>query len=140
VFKIHQDNWVDGHALVSPEGDLDVFTVAAFRRTLAELAGSDGLIIDLSAVVFIDSAGLGALIGGIRGTRERGGQVVVACSRPGLVRVLRSTGFDKVVTVTASLAEAARALRPPAGAESVDDDDWGRESAAPQRGMDLPWR
>ena len=140
MLKIHQDKWVDGYALVRPEGDLDVFTVAPFRRTLADLAGSDGLIIDLSAVVFIDSAGLGALIGGIRGTRERGGQVVVACSRPGLLRVLRSTGLDKVVTVTASPAEAARALRPPAGTKSVENDDWARESAAPQTGMDSTWR
>jgi anti-sigma B factor antagonist len=140
VLKIHQDKWVDGCALVRPEGDLDVFTVAPFRRALAELAGSGRLIIDLSAVVFIDSAGLGALIGGIRGTREQGGQVVVACSRPGLVRVLRSTGLDKMVTVTASVAEAARALRPPAGAEPVDNDDSIREPAAPQRDVELPGR
>ncbi len=40
------------------------------------------LVIDLSRVPFIDSAGLGALIGGIRRTRELGGQVAVACSRP----------------------------------------------------------
>jgi len=121
VLKIRQHKWAAGYAMVCPEGELDAFTVAPFRRALAQLADSDGLVIDLSAVVFIDSAGLGALIGGIRGTRELGGQVIVACSRPGLARVLRSTGFDKVVTVTASLAEAARALGSPVGGAFDDN-------------------
>jgi anti-sigma B factor antagonist len=124
VLKIHEQKRADGCALLRPEGDLDAFTAAEFRRALTELADSDRLIIDLSAVVFIDSAGLGALIGGIRDNREMGGQVLVACSRPGLTQVLRTTGLDKVVTVTATLAEAARALRSPAGAELVENDGW----------------
>ena len=55
------------------------------------------LLIDLSAVPFMDSAGLGALIGGIRRAREAGGDVAVACSRPTLTRLLHTTGFDRIV-------------------------------------------
>jgi anti-sigma B factor antagonist len=69
------------------------------------------LVIDLSGVPFVDSAGLGALIGGIRHTRELGGQVAVACSRPTLVRLLCSTGFDRVVDISDTVAAAAAALR-----------------------------
>ena len=45
----------------------------------------------------MDSAGLGALIGGIRRAREAGGDVAVACSRPTLTRLLHTTGFDRIV-------------------------------------------
>ncbi len=47
----------------------------------------------------MDSAGLGALIGGIRRAREAGGDVAVACSRPTLTRLLHTTGFDRIVSV-----------------------------------------
>jgi anti-sigma B factor antagonist len=58
----------------------------------------------------VDSAGLGALIGGIRRAREAGGDVAVCCNRPTLVRLLHTTGFDRIVTVTDTVAEAAASL------------------------------
>ena len=71
---------------------------------------AEALLIDLSDVPFMDSAGLGALIGGIRRTREAGGEVAVACSRPSLTRLLHTTGFDRIVPVAESVDEAAAAL------------------------------
>ena len=58
----------------------------------------------------MDSAGLGALIGGIRRAREADGEVAVACSRPTLTRLLHTTGFDRIVPVTETLEEAVDAL------------------------------
>jgi len=99
-----------GATVCRPVGELDAFTVSQFRQSLAELASSPYLLIDLSGVPFVDSAGLGALIGGIRRVRELGGGVAVACPRPPLTRLLRTTGFDRVVTVTATLDEAVASL------------------------------
>jgi anti-sigma B factor antagonist len=93
-----------------PVGELDAYTVGQFREQLAELATSRRLLIDLSSVPFMDSAGLGALIGGIRRAREAGGDVAVACSRPTLTRLLHTTGFDRIVPVTETVEEAASAL------------------------------
>jgi len=98
------------YTVCRPKGELDAFTVSQFRESLAELATSARLVIDLSEVPFIDSAGLGALIGGIRRTREQGGDVSVACNRSTLIRLLRTTGFDRIVTVADSVDEAASAL------------------------------
>jgi anti-sigma B factor antagonist len=89
---------------------LDAFTVSQFRQALADLASSRRLVIDMSGIPFVDSAGLGALIGGIRRTRELGGDVAVACDRPTLVRLLRTTGFDRIVSVTETVGEAMAAL------------------------------
>jgi anti-sigma B factor antagonist len=95
-----------GCTICRPVGELDAFTVSQFRQALAELASSPKLVIDLSGVPFVDSAGLGALIGGIRRVRELGGNVAVACPRPTLTRLLRTTGFDRIVTVTSTLEDA----------------------------------
>ena len=100
----------EGYVICRPVGELESFTVSQFRQALADLASPGGLLIDLSGVPFVDSAGLGALIGGIRRIRELGGQVAVVCSRPTLARLLRSTGFDRIVTVAETVAEAAAAL------------------------------
>ncbi|MET0159846.1 MAG: STAS domain-containing protein, partial [Acidimicrobiales bacterium] len=81
-----------------------------FREHLGGLAGEAAVIIDLSGVPFMDSAGLGALIGGIRRTREAGGDVAVACGRPTLTRLLHTTGFDRIVAVTETVEAAATAL------------------------------
>ncbi len=98
------------HVVCRPIGELDAYTVGQFRESLAELASSPRLLIDLSSVPFMDSAGLGALIGGIRRAREAGGDVAVACSRPTLTRLLHTTGFDRIVPVTETVQGAAAAL------------------------------
>jgi anti-sigma B factor antagonist len=104
----------DGYTVCRPVGELDAYTVSSFRDALGRLASSPKLLIDMSDVPFVDSAGLGALIGGIRRTREAGGEVAVCCNRPTLVRLLHTTGFDRIVTVAETVEEAAAALNQPA--------------------------
>lgn len=103
----------DDYTVCRPVGELDAYTVTSFRETLGELSTSPQLVIDLSEVPFMDSAGLGALIGGIRRAREHGGEVAVACSRPTLTRLLHTTGFDRIVPVTETLEAAVTALTDP---------------------------
>lgn len=110
MLNIEHEQTEDGYTICRPVGELDAFTVSQFRQSLAELAAQPCLVIDMSGVPFIDSAGLGALIGGIRRARELGGDVVVVCNRPSLVRTLRTTGFDRIVTMTDTVDEAKAAF------------------------------
>ena len=100
----------DGYVLCRPVGALAASTVAQFREALTDLAAHRYGLIDLSEVPFMDSAGLGALIGGIRRARDNDGDVAVACNRPALTRLLHTTGFDRLVPVCESVEEAAAAL------------------------------
>ena len=111
----------DDYTICRPVGELDAYTVGQFREALGELAARPKLLIDMSDVPFVDSAGLGALIGGIRRAREVGGDVAVCCNRPTLVRLLHTTGFDRIVTVTDTLAEAARSLTEEKEQAGIDD-------------------
>lgn len=101
---------IDDLTVCRPAGELDAYTVAQFREALAELGTGERVLIDLSAVPFLDSAGLGALIGGVRRAREAGGDVAVFGARPAVARLLHTTGFDRVASVTESQDEAVRAL------------------------------
>ena len=100
----------DGYSVCRPSGELDAFTVGHFREALTELGVGGHLLIDLSGVPFLDSAGLGALIGGVRRAREAGGDVAVFGARPAVARLLHTTGFDRVASVTDSESEAYKAL------------------------------
>jgi anti-sigma B factor antagonist len=101
------------YTICRPVGELDAYTVGEFREALVALASAPRLLIDLSDVPFMDSAGLGALIGGIRRAREAEGEVTVACSRPTLTRLLHTTGFDRIVPVTETVEQAVDALMNP---------------------------
>ena len=107
-----------GHTLCRPVGELDAYTVGQFREALSSVSTAPRLLIDPSEVPFMDSAGLGALIGGIRRVREAGGEVAVSCSRPTLTRLLHTTGFDRIVPVTESVDEAVAVLN-----GQADEDD-----------------
>ena len=63
-------------------------------------------MIDLGGVPFIDSSGLGALIGLIRRVRESGGVVAVTLGREPVRKLLQVAGLDRVAPLTASVGEA----------------------------------
>jgi anti-sigma B factor antagonist len=109
VLDITVDETAD-YKVCRPSGELDAFTVGQFRETLADLTGPGRVLIDLSGVPFMDSAGLGALIGGVRRAREAGGDVAVFGPRPAVARLLHTTGFDRVTSVSDTEGEAAAAL------------------------------
>jgi anti-sigma B factor antagonist len=110
VLEIQLDQRDSGYTICRPVGEFDAYTVTQFRQVLAEIACEFRLLIDMSAVSFVDSAGLGALIGGIRKVRELGGDVVVACNRPALTRLLHRVGFDRIAVVAQTIDEAVDAL------------------------------
>jgi len=99
----------ENYSVISPTGDIDAYSVGQFREALSGLAEASKLLIDLTGVGFMDSAGLGALIGGIRRNREHDGVIVVVC-QPSLMKLLHTTGFDRIVPVTESLEEGLAEL------------------------------
>ncbi len=77
-------------------GALDWEHAAQLSATLAAFGDAADLAIDLSDVSFLDSAGLRALVGGVRRAHYGGGAVVVCGARPHIRRLLALTGFDQV--------------------------------------------
>ncbi|MCH1512598.1 MAG: STAS domain-containing protein [Acidimicrobiales bacterium] len=109
MLEIHIEGTKD-FSICRPSGEIDSYTVDEFREALANLVHVSKVLIDLSDVPFMDSAGLGALIGTIRKAGENNGELVVSCGRPSLMGLLRTTGFDQIVTVTETFDEGMEAL------------------------------
>jgi anti-sigma B factor antagonist len=101
--------------LVALEGELDISTVPGFRK---ELSGHDPataqLVIDLSRVTLIDSAGLGALIT-LRNRASRSNRRIGLICPDRLRRLFQITGLRRAFLLGDELAETRAALaRPPA--------------------------
>jgi anti-anti-sigma factor len=97
--------------VLKPDGRLDMVTAPAFRNRVKALVGSGQyrLIVDMSAVEFVDSSGLGALIFALKRAREEGGEMRIAAGRSQLLTVLQLTRLDRVLhpytSVEAALAQ-----------------------------------
>ena len=92
-------------------GELDSFSAGELRAGIADVLGSQGAILDIRAVPFVDSAGLGAIVGGIRRLRDAGAGVALCCTRSSVLRLLLMTGLDRIVAITESPEEAQRVIR-----------------------------
>ncbi|MEQ8843072.1 MAG: STAS domain-containing protein [Acidimicrobiales bacterium] len=111
MLEINANRSDDGTQVdLCPAGELDAYSVAQFREAFAELADEPRVIVNLSGVQFMDSAGLGALIGGIRRIRESEGRVVIFSDREAITKLLHTTGFDRIVPVKDDYKGAIAAL------------------------------
>ena len=98
----------DSRTIVTVVGDLDVHTAPTLQEHLGPLTSAQGvrLIIDLSSVAFIDSTGLGILVGALKHVREVGGTLHVVVTSPRVLKVFTLTGLDAVIAVYPDLVQA----------------------------------
>ncbi len=89
-------------------GSLDIATSPTVRAALTSASerGNHRLVVDLTQVDFLDSTGLGALIGGQRRAKEFNGEVRLVAKEGQILRLLRITGLLKVFAVYATLEDA----------------------------------
>jgi len=93
-----------GVVIAAVTGDIDISTVTRLRERLFELADNgETLIVDLNRVTFIDSAGLGALVGAARRAAAHGGSLHAVCARPQTRKLLWLTGVDRRIPLAATV-------------------------------------
>ena len=97
--------------VVAVRGDLDLDggedLRAALRAAIDEEPGRR-IVVDLEGVDFMDSAGLGVLLGGRERARNGDGDLVVVATGRSVLRVLTLTGLDRVFEIFAGRREALR--------------------------------
>lgn len=103
----------DGYQLIRPQGDLDVYTVGSLRDVIGTVIESDvrRVVVDLDSVPFMDSSGLGALMGGVRRLREADGDLAIACTREQHLKLFTITGFGEGVSIAPTVEEAAKGFK-----------------------------
>lgn len=89
-------------SVVTPTGRLDALTAPHLRVRCDTLlaSGTHRIVIDLSTVDFLDSAGLAAMVGVLKRARSAGGDVkLVMPDRETVGRILELTSFDRVFQI-----------------------------------------
>jgi anti-sigma B factor antagonist len=96
-----------GWTVVRASGEIDVATAPLLREQLTELvdAGTVHVVVDLEDVDFIDSTGLGVLVGSVRRARAADGDVRLVCTNPRILKVFAATGLHEVFTIGSTLDE-----------------------------------
>ena len=96
-------------ALVSLEGEIDVYTSTKLKQDLTQIIadGAKFVVLNLSKVEYLDSTGLGLLIGALKRLRENKGNLVIVSPSTRITRVFEITGLYKVFSIYASETEAA---------------------------------
>jgi len=104
--------WDEKIAVVTCIGELDVYGAQKLRDAFTTLSnqGLNRLLVDLSQVSYIDSTGMGTMLGALKRTRSAGGSLDLACNQEGVLRFFRGGGLTKVFRIFSSQAAARRYL------------------------------
>ena len=116
-------------AVLQVTGEVDVYTAPMLRERIRGIAakGAVHLIADLGQVDFLDSIGLGVLVGGLKRLREDGGSLALVITTPRLLRIFQITGLTKAFAGWRSVTDAITA-----------DPHW-RKTAETQAGSVHEW-
>jgi anti-sigma B factor antagonist len=94
--------------VLAVKGEIDVYSAPRLRERLVELVseGRRQIIVDLEGVDFLDSTGLGVLVGGLKRSRTHGGDLSLVCTQSRILKVFEITGLTTVFSIAASVDEA----------------------------------
>lgn len=98
-----------GVLIVRITGEVDMHVVDEFRETVdhaLETSGVRYLLLDLKGVTFIDSSGLGVILGRYKKLAARGGKMLAIGVRPQVRRLFEFSGILKLIKICASETEA----------------------------------
>lgn len=99
----------NGVTVVAVSGSVDALTAADMTGVIvSQIAeGRANLVVDLTGLEFMSSAGLRALLGAVKETRSKGGDLRIASSNPGIDKVLKMSGFHNIARVFTTAGDAA---------------------------------
>jgi anti-sigma B factor antagonist len=93
-------------------GEIDMATAGALRQAVTDLlaGGFTHLVVDMRPVAFLDSTGLGVLVGARKKVLHTGGSLALVCDTPRLLRLFRITGIDQALPIHPDVDAALAAV------------------------------
>jgi anti-sigma B factor antagonist len=119
-FELGEELFDGGVNVVNVSGELHVSTAPRFREELNAVieGGGTALVLDLSAVEFIDSTGLSVLLNGLRLVNQRHGRMALVCANPTVMRLFQITSLDATFDIFEDRAAAVARVTQPAEGSS----------------------
>lgn len=103
----------DQSQTVEVHGEIDVYTSPKVKEIITELIekGNIYLVINLEGVRYIDSTGLGILIGALKKVREKDGCINLVCDNPQIKKIFNITGLVRIFGIFKTEEEALKNLK-----------------------------
>jgi anti-sigma B factor antagonist len=101
----------DGIEVIDVQGEIDMYTAPRLRELLIDLVsrGSYQLVVNLDKVGFLDSTGLGVLVGGLKRVRAHDGSLDLVCTQQRILKIFRVTGLTEVFGIYETVDQAIAA-------------------------------
>jgi anti-sigma B factor antagonist len=98
----------NGSSVVTLRGEIDVYTAPRLRQTLIDLVdgGATDIVVDMEKVDFLDSTGLGVLVGGLKRVKDRDGSLKLVANQDRILKIFDITGLARVFPIYGTLQEA----------------------------------
>jgi anti-sigma B factor antagonist len=99
-------------SVVAVEGELDLARAPSLKWALIDSleAGQNQLVVDLSPTTFMDSTGLGVLVGVNRSLTAEA-RLAIVCARANLLKIFELSGMDGAFAIFPTLEEALAYVR-----------------------------
>ena len=103
----------DGIEVVDVQGEIDIYSAPRLRELLIDLVSTNNyqLIVDLDKVGFLDSTGLGVLVGGLKRVRTHDGWLDLVCTQERILNIFRITGLTQVFGIYQTVDQAIAARK-----------------------------
>jgi anti-anti-sigma factor len=98
--------------LYTPKGRIDATNAAAAESEVLAVLDRSGpsVVIEMSKVAYLSSAGLRVLLVAAKSARSRGGKAIVVAPQAAVMEVLAMSGFDKIIPIADTLETAGAML------------------------------
>ncbi len=100
--KIKKDfNYNNNYWLIELEGEIDINTVRQLKEVLTSITEEkkENIKIDANKLEYIDSTGLGVLIGTLKKLKEEDKNLIISNIKPNIMKLLKITGLDKIFII-----------------------------------------
>lgn len=100
--------------IASLSGELDDHEADTVRTILdreMEKSGATRLVLDLADLTFMDSSGLGVILGRYRKLKAQGGEMAIASVSPTVAKLFEISGIRKIMTIYRKREDAVHALK-----------------------------
>lgn len=98
---------IGDYSVVKLKGEVDIYTAPSLRETIVDTVekGRYKIVVDLDEVNFLDSTGLGVLVGGLKRVKQHDGELGIICNQEKVLRIFKITGLTKIFKMFESIDE-----------------------------------
>lgn len=98
---------IGDYTVIKLKGEVDIYTAPSLRETIVDTVekGRYKIVVDLDDVNFLDSTGLGVLVGGLKRVKQHDGELGIICNQEKVLRIFKITGLTKIFKMFESVDE-----------------------------------